>query len=347
MKPKVVLTHWVHPEIVELLQRMAIVMPNTTKDTLPRAEVIARAKDADALIAFMPDTIDGDFLDACPNLKIIVAALKGYDNFDVEACTKRGIWFSIIPDLLTIPTAELTIGLLLGLTRHIMEGDRRIRNREFNGWLPVLYGAGLNGRTVGIIGMGAVGCAIAKRLSGFNMQLVYCDQIAQESEWEKAWNARRVGLEELFAISDFVIPMLPLTPQTFHLLNAETIGKMRHGSYLVNACRGSVVDEQAVVAALRSGQLAGYAADVFEMEEWTRADRPLQIHQALLDNATQTLFTPHLGSAVDAVRLEIERQAANNIIQALGGQRPSDAINDPAMTVIVAASSGQVGRGVR
>src|SRR5271169_6894973 len=125
MLPKVVVTHWVHPETAALLQGAAEVVPNLTRDTLPRTEILARAKDADALMAFMPDSVDDAFLAACPRLKIVAAALKGYDNFDVAACTRRGIWFSIVPDLLTVPTAELAIGLLLGLTRNLAEGDRR------------------------------------------------------------------------------------------------------------------------------------------------------------------------------------------------------------------------------
>ena len=169
MKPKVVLTHWVHPEIIELLSASADVIPNTTRETLPRSEVIARAKDADALMAFMPDSIDSAFLEECPKLRVIGAALKGYDNFDVNACTRHGVWLTIVPDLLTIPTAELTIGLLLGLTRHMLEGDRQIRSGHFQGWRPTLYGSGLTGKTLGIIGMGAVGRAIAQRLAGFDI----------------------------------------------------------------------------------------------------------------------------------------------------------------------------------
>lgn len=332
MKPKIVLTHWVHPEIIDYLQTTANVIPNTTRETLPREELLSRAKDADALMVFMPDSIDATFLDACPKLKIVGAALKGYDNLDVDACTQRGIWLSIVPDLLTIPTAELTIGLLLGLTRHMTEGDRRIRSGNFHGWRPELYGTGLTGRTLGIIGMGAVGRAIAKRLSGFDMKLIYCDNVALSDDQEQAWNARRVNLTELLATSDFVVPMVPMTPQTMHLFNTDTIGQMQPGTYLINACRGSVVDEQAVVEALRTGQLAGYAADVFEMEEWARPDRPDGIPRELLDNSAQTFFTPHIGSAVSEARVEIERQAANNIIQALAGERPVGAINNPVFT---------------
>lgn len=329
MKPKIVLTHWVHPEIINYLQTVAEVLPNTTRETLPREELITRAKDAEALMVFMPDKIDAHFLDACPQLKIVGAALKGYDNLDVDACTQRGIWLSIVPDLLTIPTAELTIGLLLGLTRHLPEGDRRVRLGTFCGWRPELYGTGMTGRTLGIIGMGAVGQAIAKRLSSFDMKLVYCDNVALTNEQEQAWGARQVELDELLATSDFVVPMLPLTKLTMHLINANAIGQMKNGSYLINACRGSVVDEQAVVEALRTGKLAGYAADVFEMEEWMRPDRPDGIPLALLENHTQTFFTPHIGSAVSEVRFEIEMQAARNIVQALAGERPEGAINNP------------------
>ena len=332
MKPKIVLTHWVHPEIIDLLEGSAKVIPNMTRDTLPRAEILARAKDADALMAFMPDSIDESFLAACPRLKIVSAALKGYDNFDVDACTRRGIWLSIVPDLLTIPTAELTIGLLLGLTRHMLEGDHHIRSGHFQGWRPELYGTGLSGRTLGIIGLGAVGRAIVKRLAGFDMRLVYCDNIALDDDQEQALGVQRVTLSDLLSISDFVVPMLPMTTQTFHLINANTIGQMKLGSYLINACRGSVVDELSVVAALREGRLAGYAADVFEMEEWSRSDRPIGIPRELLENATQTFFTPHLGSAVKEVRIEIERQAANSILQALSGQKPTGAINNPLAT---------------
>ncbi len=331
MKPTVVLTHWVHPEIIETLESVATVRANTSHDTLSRDEILARSADADALMVFMPDSIDEQFLAACPKLKIVSAALKGYDNFDVDACTRRGIWFSIVSDLLTIPTAELTIGLLLGLTRHLPEGDRRIRSGGFRGWRPELYGTGLTGRTVGIIGMGAVGRAVAQRLSGFDMKIVYCDNIPLPDDQKTAWGAQQLSLDELLASSDFVIPMLPMTPQTLHLLGADAIAKMRPGSYIVNACRGSVVDENAVIDALRSGQLAGYAADVFEMEEWSRPDRPDAIPQALLDNTRQTFFTPHLGSAVQQVRLDIEREAAHNIIQALRGERPSGSINAPAI----------------
>ena len=333
MKPKVVLTHRVHPEVIELLSDHCEVIPNTTDERLTRDEILRRAQSAEAIMTFMPDSVDEAFLRACPQLRVIGCALKGYDNYDVEACTRHGVWITTVPDLLTIPTAELTIGLLIGLTRNVLAGDRFVRSGQFNGWRPTLYGAGLTGKTLGLIGMGAVGRAIAQRLVGYEMRVLYSDPVALPKEKETQWSLERVDLAVLLATSDFVVPMVPYRDETRHMIDAGVLAQMKMGAFLINACRGSVVDEQAVVAALASGQLAGYAADVFEMEEWTRADRPDAIPQALLEDTQRTLFTPHIGSAVDSVRLEIELEAARNILQALRNETPQGAINRPEAKV--------------
>lgn len=152
MKPKVLITHWVHPEVIQLLEQECEVIANPGRDTLPRAEILARSREAQAIMVFMPDYIDEEFFQACPALRIVAGALKGYDNFDVAACTRHQVWFTVVPDLLTIPTAELAIGLLLGLTRRLREGDALIRSGTFQGWRTQLYGSGLTGRTLGIIG---------------------------------------------------------------------------------------------------------------------------------------------------------------------------------------------------
>jgi phosphonate dehydrogenase len=306
-RPRVVITQRVFPEAIELLA--------------PHVELIVGqpSHNADALMVFMPDSLDEAFLRQCPNLKIVAAALKGCDNFDVEACTRLGIWFTIVPDLLTEPTAELALVLMLGLARNVMAGDRLIRSGEFQGWRPILYGTGLAGSTVGIIGFGAVGRALARMLQGFSCQVQYHDPSASGS----------IPLETLLESSDFVLPLLPLTPDTLHLLGREALTRMKRGSYLINVSRGSVVDEEAIADALESGRLAGYAADTFEMEDWARRDRPPEINARLLRLTDRTLFTPHLGSAVVTARLAIERAAANNILQALRGERPSGAINNP------------------
>jgi len=328
-RPKVVITHWVHDEVIGLLEQSCSVMPNTGRDTLTRAEVVQRSRDADALMVFMPDRIDGAFLAGCPNLKVIAAALKGYDNFDVEACTRNGVWFTIVPTLLTAPTAELAVGLLLGIGRHIPAGDRMVRSGGFQGWRPVLYGTGLAGATIGIVGMGAIGQAIAARLKAFGCRLIYADPQALEQAKEADMTLARHPLENLLAQSDFILVTAPLTPQTGHLINATILAGVKPGACLVNVGRGSVVDEAAVAAAVAAGRLAGYAADVFEFEDWNRTDRPQGIHPALLANPDKTLFTPHLGSAVDSARREIALEAARAILAALSGDPPSGAVNTP------------------
>ena len=327
MKPKVVVTHWVHPEIIELLSDRATVIANQTKDTLPRQEIIKRAKDAQALMVFMPDCIDREFLAACPDLKVIAGALRGYDNFDVAACTEKNIWFTIVPELLAAPTAELTVGLLINLARRMLEGDDLIRSGKFQGWRPQLYSSGLQNQTLGIVGMGQLGKALAQRLVGFEMKLFYCDPIPLDSELETAWQIERVDWETLLKQSKYVVLNVPLQPETFHLIDSDAIALMQPGSYLINPCRGSVVNEAAVAQAIESGHLAGYGADVFEMEDWARTDRPQNISQSLLSDRAKTFFTPHLGSAVDSVRYEIARQAAENILQALEGEVPQGKVN--------------------
>lgn len=305
--PRIVITQAVFSETIDLLS--------------PHGEVVVGppTPDADALMVFMPDSLDEAFLRTCPNLKIVAAALKGCDNFDVEACTRLGIWFTIVPDLLTEPTAELALALMLGLARNVLAGDRVIRSGEFQGWRPILYGTGLAGAAVGIVGFGAVGRALARMLQGFRCRVQFHDPAAEAS----------TPLDRLLTSSDFVLPLLPLTKHTFHQLDRQALQRMKPGSYLINVSRGSVVDEEAVADALESGHLAGYAADTFEMEDWARRDRPLEINPRLVGFTDRTLFTPHLGSAVASARRDIERAAANNILAALRGERPSDAINHP------------------
>jgi len=312
LRPRIVVTQRIHPEVVALLSKHADVVMNESPDrTWSREELLDRARDADALMVFMPDSLDDDFLAACPRLKIVAASLKGFDNFDVAACTRRGIWFTIVPGLLTEPTAELALGLLLGLARNIAPGDRLIRSGTFAGWRPTLYGTSLVGATVGIVGFGQVGSTLERLLQGFSCRVLHHDSATPGTP-----------LDELLAASDFVLPLLPLTPATLHLFNAATIAKMKPGAFLINVSRGSVVDENAVADALAGDHLAGYAADTFEMEDWARTDRPASIAPRLLAMRDKTLFTPHLGSAVQRVRQEIEMTAARNILQALGGQRP-------------------------
>jgi phosphonate dehydrogenase len=281
------------------------------------------------MLAFMNDSVDEALLAACPELEIVACALKGYDNFDLEACRRHGVTVTIVPDLLTVPTAELTVGLLFGLARNIAAGDRLVRSGAFRGWRPVLYGQGLAGATVGLLGMGAVGQAVAQRLGGFGCKLIYSDERRLPPDVSARLATTAVGFEELLAESDVLVVTLPLTSRTKHLVDAAALAQVRHGCLLVNPARGSVVDESAVADALAQGLLGGYAADVFEMEDWARPDRPQAIHPALLAAPDRTLFTPHLGSAVDSVRREIALEAARSVLQHFRGERPQGAVVEP------------------
>ena len=328
-RPSIFITNHVRPELITFLKKIARVDANPKAKPFSRDEFFKRASRASAMMVFMNDSLDAAILDRCPNLRVVAAALKGCDNFDVGACTVRGIWFTIVPDLLTTPTAELAVALALGLSRKILDGDRIVRSGKFSGWRPRLYGTGLSGRTAGIVGMGNLGRALARRLAAFEMKIVYADPIALSAESEREFGAVRLNLVKLLAQSDFVFLLLPLAPPTKHLFDSGTVARMRPDSFLINVGRGSVVDERAVAHALESGRLAGYAADVFEMEDWARSDKPNSIDPALIAQTQKTLFTPHLGSAVAEVRYEIEMRAARNIAEALAGRRPPDAINEP------------------
>lgn len=336
MKPVVVISNWVHPEVIAYLERWFLVVPNFEREPLSRMELIGRAAKADAIMVFMPDSIDDSFLAACPSLRIVGAALKGYDNFDVEACTRRGIWFTIVPDLLTVPTAELTIGLMIGVGRAMAAGDDYLRTGQFQGWRPKFYGTGISGKRVGIIGMGAVGQAVAERLAAFQADVIYYDQHRLEPQRENVLRVQAAGFEELIRTSDYVVPLVPLNENTHHMINENVIGMMRKDAYLVNAGRGSVVDEAAVAEALLLERIEGYAADVFEMEDWARIDRPKQIPSPLLWDRSRTFFTPHLGSAVNDVRKAIALEAARNIVQVFQGEQPDGRVNTPD-TIAVAA----------
>jgi len=329
--PLVVASNRVFPETRALFAGAARLVAPEGDAPFDRARLLAELRGADALMAFMTDRVDAGLIADCPRLRVIGAALKGYDNIDIEAATRAGVWVSIVPDLLTAPTAELAIALMLALGRHVSQADAEIRAHGFRGWRPRLYGAGIEGATVGIVGYGAVGRAIARRLAGFGCRIVVCDPARVEAGEGAA--VERVALAALLDASDWVVLAAPLTAATLGLIDAGALARMKPGARLVNPARGSLVDEDAVAAALASGRLAGYAADVFACEDWARPDRPASIPPALRAPGAPTVLTPHIGSAVVEARRGIERATAANILAALAGRRPADAVNEPARAV--------------
>jgi phosphonate dehydrogenase len=332
---RVVIGQPVFPETLALLGDAAEVVAPSGPDPLSPIEIAAALETADAWMAFMPDRADAAVLSRAPRLRLIAGALKGFDNFDVEACTARGVWLSIVPDLLTTPTAELTVALMIGLGRRLVEADRWVRSGAFKGWEPRFYGLGLDGARVGFVGMGAIGQAIAQRLSPFGIEARYSDPCPLAPEIAARLGlSRSASLEELLGWGDYIVLAAPLTLRTRRLIDAAALAHVRPGTLLINPARGSLVDEAAVAAALEAGRLGGYAADVFEFEDWARADRPRAIDPRLLSRP-DTLFTPHLGSAVAQVRRAIEDRAARNILDVIAGRPPRDAVN----TVVTSAGS--------
>lgn len=322
MSEHIVVTHPIHAEVAQRLAVLGTVDINTAIEPWSRAELAARLRHATAMMGFMTDQVDAGLLAQAPQLRIVACALKGYDSYDVDACTRAGVWVSIVPDLLTEPTAELAIGLGIGLARHVRAGDSLVRQGLYQGWRAQLYGGGLAGATVAVVGLGAVGRAIVDRLQGFGCaRLLGVDPHAHDARTEA------VDLDVAMA-ADYVFVAAPLVASSHHLIDAAALARGKRGQYLINIGRGSVVDEHAVAESLAAGQLGGYAADVFEFEDWAWPGRPDSIAQRLLAQPN-TLFTPHLGSAVQSVRLSIEHCAAENIEAGLAGRRPPQAINAP------------------
>lgn len=322
-RPKILITQRIHEEVQHRLTAYGDLDMNNTSEVWPQAEVLRRATDASAMMGFMTDQVESELLQAAPQLKIVACALKGYDNYDVKACTEAGVWLSIVPDLLTEPTAELAIGLAIGLGRHVRAADAYMRSGEFAGWRTHFYGTGLHGSVVAVVGLGQVGQAIVQKLHGFG-----CARIFGVDPQARPSGVEMVTLDAAVELADFVFVAAPLTATTHHLVGSPQFEQAKPGQLIVNVGRGSVVDESAVTQALEKGRIGGYAADVFACEDWQLTDRPRTISSQLLAQK-QTLFTPHIGSAIHRVRMAIEQSAADNIIAALQGKAPPDAINLP------------------
>lgn len=322
--PRILVTNPIHAEVRERLVAVGSLDMNAAIEPWTSAQLAERLRGADAMIGFMTDRIDAEMLKAAPRLRVVACALKGFDSFDAHAITDAGVWLTIVPDLLTEPTAELALGLSISLARHVMRGDAQVRSGGFRGWRPQFYGAGLSGSSIAVVGLGQVGQAIIARLAGFG-----CARVMGVDPQVHLRGVENLSLAQAMAQADFVFVASPLTSQSRGLVGKRALEQSKPGQFIVNVGRGSVVDEEAVADALEEGRLAGYGADVFACEDWSLPDRPAAIPKRLL-SLPNTLFTPHLGSAVRNVRIAIEHRAADNIIAVLEGREPPDAINRPA-----------------
>lgn len=322
--PKIVVTNPIHDEVAQRLAQVGSLDMNTSLTPWSERELAEHLRQATAMMGFMTDKVDAALLRQAPHLKIVSCALKGYDNYDVAACTEAGVLLSFVPDLLTEPTAELALGLAIALGRNVREGDALVRSGGFAGWRAQLYGTGLHGSTAAVLGLGAVGAAIVDRLAGFG-----CARILGYDALQGHTRVTPATLRECITQADYLFVALPLNPQTRHLVDAAQLAAARPGQLLVNVGRGSVVHEAAVLQALNEGRLGGYAADVFAFEDWGLPDRPAAVAPALRTHPN-TVFTPHIGSGVRAVRLAIEHRAADSIIAMLQGRTVTNTLNQMA-----------------
>jgi len=274
---------------------------------------------AAAVVSMLHDRIDGPLADAAGRgLRVVANVAVGYDNIDVPALRERGVLVTNTPGVLTDATADLTFGLLLALTRRIGEGDRLLRaRRPWSFHLGFMLGSGLQGKTLGIVGLGGIGTAVARRARAFGMRIVYSGRSRSAAETEL--DARFVSREELLTTSDVVSLHCPLTPETRHLIDAEALGAMKNTAYLINTTRGPVVDEAALAEALRRGEIAGAGLDVFEKEP--------EVEPRLLD-LDNVVLTPHLGSATVETRTEMALLAARNVAAVLAGEAPLNPVRE-------------------
>jgi len=316
--PEVFVTRLIPEEGLRLLRERHRVDVFGEDRPITRKELAEGAGQADALLCLLTDGIDAEILDAAPRLKVIANYAVGYDNIDTAEARRRGIVVTNTPGVLTEATADIAFALLIACARRIVESDRWLRRSAFDGWAPMLFrGLDLAGKTVGIVGAGRIGSAMAKRCaSGVSMKVLYTD-LERNPDVERAFNARFAGSDELLAEADFVSLHAPLTSGTRHLIDESRLSLMKRDAVLVNTARGPLVDERALMAALRERRIFAAGFDVYEFEP----EIPEELK--LLDNA---VILPHIGSASYETRARMSVMAAENILAALDGRAAPNAI---------------------
>ena len=324
MKPKVLVTRMIPDAGIELLETYCEVEINTEDRSLSRTELLDRVRDKAGVLGLMADRIDGEFFDAAPHLRGYANYAVGYDNIDVPEATKRHIPVSNTPGVLTDATAELAWSLLFAVARRVVELDAVMRSGQWSGWGPLQFlGADVCGKTLGIVGAGRIGTAMALMSKGFRMPVIYSNSSGRRNEvLEKELGARLVSFEELLECSDYISLHAPLTPQSKHMFNTQSFSHMKKTAILINTGRGPLIKEDDLVQALRNGAISGAGLDVYEFEP--RMAEGL----AALPNA---VLLPHIGSATETTRTNMATLAARNLLAMLRNERPETCLNPEAL----------------
>jgi gluconate 2-dehydrogenase len=322
MKPKVLVTREVFDETLEYLDGHCEVESNQEDVPLKPDELARRLAGKQGLMCCLTDRVDAKLLDVSPQLKVVANIAVGFNNIDLPACTSRGIMATNTPGVLDDSTADLAWTLMLAAARRITELERRVRNGEWTGWrLKHWLGVDVHHATLGIFGMGRIGQAIAKRAGGFDMKVIYHNRSGLSPEIERRVNAGFVSKEALLREADFIVLQVPYTPETHHMIGAAELKQMKKSAVLINSTRGGVVDDAALIAALRDGTIRAAGLDVFENEP------RLSPGFLELDNV---VLAPHVGSSTEATRRAMAMTAAKNLVAALSGETPRNLLNPEA-----------------
>jgi len=319
MKPKVYLTRLLPPDVMARLERETNLAWNREDRVATREEIIAGMQGRDALLCNILDKVDAALLDACPGLKVVANFGVGFNNIEVAAATARKIPVTNTPGVLTDATADLAFALLLAVARRVGEGERLVRSGRWDGWNPMqLLGADVSGATLGLLGFGRIGQAVAQRGRAFNMKVLYWNRTRLTPEQESTLGVTCAAREDVLRQADFVSLHVAYTPDTHHLIGAKELAMMKPTAFLINTARGAVVDEAALVAALQSKQIAGAGLDVFEQEP--------KLHPGLVE-CENAVLAPHLGSATIGTRTKMGMIAVDNLLAVCAGKRPPNCVN--------------------
>jgi glyoxylate reductase len=318
-KPKIFLTRQLPPQSMQILRDNSELTVNPDDRVLSKEEIIAGVQQADGLLCLLNDTIDAEIMDANRDLRVIANFAVGFNNIDIAAANQRKIPVTNTPGVLTDTTADMAWALLMAAGRRVAEGDRFVRTRGWHGWGPLQYlGSDVTGTKLGIIGLGRIGKAMVRRARGFDMEIFYWNRNRLQESEEREWGVTYLPMDDVFANSDYVSIHVALNDQTRHLVGARQLRLMKPTAILINTARGPVIDENALVQALSSGQIAAAGLDVYENEPQLEAE----LYE--LENA---VLAPHLGSATIGTRTKMGNMAAENCLAACHGKRPANLVN--------------------